>query len=277
MVFHIASLKAEDKPMVIASAFILVILSIGTVYTLSTQGSAPLLSPGYLLQQLQTGSFLGIVAAGMMVVILLGHIDLSVAWTMTAAAMMATTVGGEMAIPTGIAVGAAVGLVNGFGVAYLRVPSMIFAIFVWLAVSVVIAVMLKRTAFGREIYVTGNREVAAYLSGIRTRRVILGSFVVSGICAALAGVMLAGYSARAYQGMGNPFLLPAIAAVVIGGTRILGGQGRYIGTLIGVILIVLLNSVLSIMQMPEAGRQVIYGSVIISMLLVYGRGNKVHS
>ena len=319
MALHIPSLKAEDKPMVIASAFILVILSIGTVYTLSTQGSAPLLSPGYLLQQLQTGSFLGIVAAGMMVVILLGHIDLSVAWTMTAAAMMATTVGGEWAIPTGIAVGAAVGLVNGFGVAYLRVPSMIFtlgvdsvlrglmvahtggfapqdsatplmrtlaadrflgipsAIFVWLGVSVVIAVMLKRTAFGREIYVTGNREVAAYLSGIRTRRVILGSFVVSGICAALAGVMLAGYSARAYQGMGNPFLLPAIAAVVIGGTRILGGQGRYIGTLIGVILIVLLNSVLSIMQMPEAGRQVIYGSVIISMLLVYGRGNRVHS
>lgn len=319
MASGIPSLKTEDKPMVIASAFILVILCIGTLYTLSTQGSAPLLSPGYLLQQLQTGSFLGIVAAGMMVVILLGHIDLSVAWTMTAAAMMATTVGGEWAIPTGIAVGAAVGLVNGFGVAYLRVPSMIFtlgvdsvlrglmvahtggfapqdsatplmralaadrllgipsAIFVWLAVSIVIAVMLKRTAFGREIYVTGNREVAAYLSGIRTRRVILGSFVVSGICAALAGVMLAGYSARAYQGMGNPFLLPAIAAVVIGGTRILGGQGRYIGTLIGVILIVLLNSVLSIMQMPEAGRQVIYGSVIICMLLVYGRGNKVHS
>jgi len=319
MNLSIPNLKPEDKPIVIASAFILVILGVGTAYTLSTQGSAPLLSPGYLLQQLQTGSFLGIVAAGMMVVILLGHIDLSVAWTMTAAAMMATTVGGEMAIPIGIAIGAGVGLVNGFGVAYLRVPSMIFtlgvdsvlrglmvahtggfapqdaatplmrtlaasktlgvpnAIFVWLVISVVIAMMLKRTAFGREIYVTGNREVAAYLSGIRTRRVIMGSFVVSGICAAMAGVMLAGYSARAYQGMGNAFLLPAIAAVVIGGTRILGGQGRYIGTLIGVILIVLLNSVLSIMQMPEAGRQVIYGSVIICMLLVYGRGSKVHS
>lgn len=319
MNLSIPNLKPEDKPIVIASAFILVILGVGTAYTLSTQGSAPLLSPAYLLQQLQTGSFLGIVAAGMMVVILLGHIDLSVAWTMTAAAMMATTVGGEMAIPIGIAIGAGVGLVNGFGVAYLRVPSMIFtlgvdsvlrglmvahtggfapqdaatplmrtlaasktlgvpnAIFVWLVISVVIAMMLKRTAFGREIYVTGNREVAAYLSGIRTRRVIMGSFVVSGICAAMAGVMLAGYSARAYQGMGNAFLLPAIAAVVIGGTRILGGQGRYIGTLIGVILIVLLNSVLSIMQMPEAGRQVIYGSVIICMLLVYGRGSKVHS
>lgn len=313
------SLKSEDKPILIASAFILVILSVGTAYTLTTQGSAPLLSPGYLLQQLQTGSFLGIVAAGMMVVILLGHIDLSVAWTMTAAAMMATTVGGDLAIPVGIAIGLGVGLINGFGVAYLRVPSMIFtlgvdsvlrglmiahtggfapqdtatplmrtlasskllgipcAIFVWLAVSIVIAVMLKRTAFGRQIYVTGNREMAAYLSGVRTRRVILGSFVVSGVCAAMAGVMLAGYSARAFQGMGNAFLLPAIAAVVIGGTRILGGQGRYAGTLVGVILIVLLNSVLSIMQMPEAGRQVIYGSVIICMLLVYGRGSKVHS
>ncbi|KGF69508.1 ABC transporter permease [Hoeflea sp. BAL378] len=319
MKIAIPSLKSEDKPIFIASGFILVILSVGTVYTLSTQGTAPLLSPGYLLQQLQTGSFLGIVAAGMMVVILLGHIDLSVAWTMTAAAMMATTVGGDLAIPVGIAIGVGVGLVNGFGVAYLRVPSMIFtlgvdsvlrglmvahtggfapqdsatplmralassklmgipsAIFVWLAVSLVIAIMLKRTAFGRQIYLTGNREMAAYLSGVRTRRVILASFVVSGVCAAMAGVMLAGYSARAFQGMGNAFLLPAIAAVVIGGTRILGGQGRYAGTLVGVILIVLLNSVLSIMQMPEAGRQVIYGSVIICMLLVYGRGNKVQS
>jgi ribose transport system permease protein len=77
--------------------------------------------------------------------------------------------------------------------------------------------------------------------------------------------------------MGDAYLLPAIAAVVIGGTHILGGHGRYLGTLVGVILIVLLNSVLSIMQMPEAGRQIIYGSVIIAMLLVYGRGAKVTS
>ena len=77
--------------------------------------------------------------------------------------------------------------------------------------------------------------------------------------------------------MGDPYLLPAIAAVVIGGTNILGGRGRYLGTLVGVILIVLLNSVLSIMEMPEAGRQVIYGGVIILMLLVYGRGEEVTS
>src|SRR5947208_2788705 len=74
------------------------------------------------------GSFLGVVAAGMMLVILMGHIDLSVPWTLAAGAMMATAVGGPLAIPVGLAVGLAVGLVNGLGVAYLRVPSMIFTL-----------------------------------------------------------------------------------------------------------------------------------------------------
>lgn len=316
MQIALSRLRPEDKPVFISAGFVFIILILGTVYTLATQGTAPLFSPNYLLQQLQTGSFLGIVAAGMMMVILLGHIDLSIPWTLTAAAMMATAVGGDLALPTGIAVGVAVGLVNGLGVAYLRIPSMIFtlgvdsvmrglmvwhtggfapqdratplmrmlaadklfgipvAIFVWATVSLVIVLLLSRTAFGRSVYATGNREAAAYLSGIRTRWVIVGAFVASGVCAAIAGILLAGYSTKAYQGMGNAYLLPAIAAVVIGGTRILGGQGRYVGTLVGVTLIVLLNSVLSIMQMPEAGRQVIYGSVIIGMLLVYGRGSR---
>ncbi len=319
MITNFSQIKAEDKPVFIASLFVLAILLVGTAYTLTTQGTAPLLSINYLLQQLQTGAFLGIVAAGMMMVILLGHIDLSVPWTLTAAAMVATAVGGDMALPTGILVGLTVGLVNGLGVAYLRIPSMIFtlgvdsvmrglmvaqtggfapqdqatslmrylaadrllgipvAIFVWAVVSIAIALILTRTGFGRSVYATGNREGAAYLSGIRTRAVIIGAFMISGLCAGIAGVLLAGYSAKAYQGMGTPYLLPAIAAVVLGGTRILGGQGRYLGTLVGVVLIVLLNSVLSIMQMPEAGRQVIYGTVIVGMLLVYGRGGKVTS
>jgi ribose transport system permease protein len=311
-------LGPDDKPIVFAAGFVLLILFVGTGYTLFTQGSAPLLQPQYLLQQLQVGSFLGIVAAGLMLVILLGHIDLSAPWTLTAAAMMATAVGGPWAIPAGIGVGLLVGIVNGLGVAYLRVPSMIFtlgmnavmrglmvahtggfapqtaatdlmqylavariggvipaALLVWLAVSVVVVVILTRMTLGRAIYAIGNRERAAYLSGINTNRVILIAFALSGAAAGLAGVLLAGYSTKAYQGMGDTYLLPAIAAVVIGGTNILGGRGRYLGTLVGVILIVLLNSVLSIMQMPEAGRQIIYGTVIISMLLVYGREGRL--
>jgi ribose transport system permease protein len=311
-------LAPEDRPVVVAAGFVLVILAVGTAYTLQTQGTATLLSPTYLLQQLQVGAFLGIVAAGMMLVILLGHIDLSIPWTIAAAAMMATAVGGPAAIPVGLAVGLAVGLVNGFGVAYLRIPSMIFtlgvnavlrglmvahtggfapqtaatplmqwlavgkvagvpvALLVWAGVSLLAVALLNRTALGRSIYAIGNREAAAYLSGVPTRRVLIATFALCGMAAGLAGTLLAGYSTKAYQGMGDAYLLPAIAAVVIGGTNILGGSGRYLGTLVGVILIVLLNSVLSIMQMPEAGRQVIYGLVIIGMLLVYGRGRKVN-
>nr|HMN87361.1 ABC transporter permease [Bauldia sp.] len=200
------AVSPENKPILIASLFVVAILLAGTAYTLSTTGTAPLLSPGYLLQQLQTGSFLGICAAGMMMVILLGHIDLSVPWTLTAAAMTATAVGGDWALPTALAVGLSVGLLNGVGVAFLRIPSMIFtlgvdtvlrglmvaqtggfapqdsatplmlylakerilgipvAIFVWAATSIVIAVILTRTGFGRSIYATGSREAAAFLS-----------------------------------------------------------------------------------------------------------------
>ena len=312
-------LSRDDRPIVIAALFIVIILIAGTAYTMQRFGSAPLLSPNYLMQQLQIGAFLGVVAAGAMIVILISQIDLSVPWTLTAAAMMATTVGGPWAIPVGLAVGLAVGVFNGLGVAYLRVPSMIFtlgvnavmrglmvahtggfapqtaatdlmrtlaadrwfgvpaALYVWLGVSVLVAGMLQRTLLGRYIYALGNKEAAAYLAGVNTRAVTVACFALSGLMAGLAGVLLAGYSQKAYQGMGDAYLLPAIAAVVIGGTNILGGRGRYLGTLVGVILIVLLNSVLSIMEMPEAGRQVIYGGVIILMLLVYGRGERVTS
>jgi ribose transport system permease protein len=206
------------------------------------------------------------------VVIPHGHIDLSVTWTIAAAAMMATAVGGPWALPVGIGIGLAVGLVNGFGAAYLRVPSMIFTLGVnavlrglmvmhtggfapqthstplmeflavgrvmgepmalggWIAVSILLIVMLQKTPLGRYIYAVGNREAAACLSGVNTRLVLVAAFMLCGACAATAGVLLAGYSTKAYQGMGDAYLLPAIPAVVIGGTNILGGQGRYLGT-----------------------------------------------
>jgi ribose transport system permease protein len=74
--------------------------------------------------------------------------------------------------------------------------------------------------------------------------------------------------------MGDAYQLPAIAAVVLGGTHILGGRGTYLGTVVGVVLITLLQSILSVMQIPEMGRQVAYGLLIIAMLLVYGRGRR---
>jgi ribose transport system permease protein len=311
-----AYLRTLDRPFLVACGFIVLILIAGTVYTMVTQGTMTFLSATYLLQQLKIAAFLGIVAAGMMLVILLGQIDLSVPWTIAASAMLATAVGGDLAFPVGLGIGLLVGIFNGLGVAFLRIPSMIFtlgvntvlrglmvmltggfsptttatplmdflaktdlagiptAALVWAAVSLVIVFILTRTPMGRYIYAIGNREAATYLSGVNTRLVLVASFALCGLCAAIAGMLLAGYSSKAYQAMGDAYLLPSIAAVVIGGTNILGGQGRYSGTVVGAILIVLLQSVLSVMQMPEAGRQIIYGLVIIVMLIVYGRGQK---
>jgi ribose transport system permease protein len=314
-----AVLKSVDKPVLIAFGFILVMLAAGSLY------SSSFLSANYLLQQLQVAAFLGIIASGLMLIILLGHIDLSIPWIVTVGGMMSTAAAGwwgdagaALAIPIGIACGLLFGIFNGLGVAFLRIPSMIFtlgvnavaqglmvlhtggfapqdhatdlmhwlatgrtvlgipnALFVWLAVGIAIVFILRRTPLGRYIYAIGNQEGATYLSGVNTRAVLIACFGISGMCSALAGVMLAGYSTKAYQAMGDPYLLPAIAAVVLGGTHILGGRGSYLGTIAGVILISLLQSILSVMQIPEAGRQVIYGIVIITMLLVYGRGERV--
>jgi ribose transport system permease protein len=314
-----AVLKSVDKPVLIAFGFILVMLAAGSLY------SSSFLSANYLLQQLQVAAFLGIIASGLMLIILLGHIDLSIPWIVTVGGMMSTAAAGwwgdtgaTLAIPIGVACGLLFGIFNGLGVAFLRIPSMIFtlgvnavaqglmvlhtggfapqdhatdlmhwlatnrtvlgipnALFVWLAVGIAIVFILRRTPLGRYIYAIGNQEGATYLSGVNTRAVLIACFGISGMCSALAGVMLAGYSTKAYQAMGDPYLLPAIAAVVLGGTHILGGRGSYLGTIAGVILISLLQSILSVMQMPEAGRQVIYGVVIIVMLLVYGRGERV--
>jgi ribose transport system permease protein len=291
------------------------------------------LSLDYLVQQLQIASFLGIVATGMMLVILLGHIDLSVPWTIGIGGMMATAATGFFgagaewfAIPFGILCGMAVGLVNGLGVAYLRAPSMIFTLGVnavaqglmvyhtggfappedalplmrelavgrlipgipnplllWIAIGAVTVFMLTQTTLGRRIYAVGNKERAVYLSGVDAKLVVLVCFVISGACAAATGILLSGWANRSYQAMGDPYLLPAIAAVVLGGANVLGGKGTYIGTVAGVILITLLQSILSVVQpqnifaqigitvSAEAVRQIAFGTVIIGMLLLYGR------
>ena len=300
----------------VATAFgcIVLLLLLGSLY------SSNFLHLDYLLLQLKVASFLGVIATGAMLVILLGQIDLSAPWTITTGAMMSCAAaaygpaGVALAIPFGILCGVLIGIVNGIGVAYLRIPAMIItlatnavaqglmvvytggfspqdeateamryiatgflipgvpnAVLVWLVVGAGAVFLLTRTSFGRAVYGIGNSERAAYLSGIDTRRILVIAFAITGGLAAFGGVLLAGYSSKAAQSMGDVSLLPAIAAVVLGGTSILGGRGSYLGTVAGAILITLLQSILSVMQIPEAGRQVIYGIVIVIMLLLYGR------
>lgn len=311
-------LRKIDPAVATAYACIVVLLVLGGLYNSS------FLSLEYLLQQLKVASFLGVIATGMMIVILLGQIDLSVPWVVTVGGMMAATatawgpLGTALAIPFGLLCGVVLGVLNGIGVAYLRIPSMIItlainavaqglmvvhtggfspkdsasdtmrfiatgnsivgipnALVVWAIIGVVVMFLFTRTTFGRAVYAIGNRERAAYLSGVNTQRVVLIAFAISGGLSAFGGILLAGYASKAAQAMGDPYLLPSIAAVVLGGTSILGGRGSYYGTVAGVILITLLQSILSVMQMPEFGRQVIYGFVIVSMMLIYGRGRRL--
>jgi ribose transport system permease protein len=309
--------RRVDPAIVSAFGCIVALLLVGSLY------SSSFLSPEYLLQQLKVASFLGVIATGAMIVILLGQIDLSVPWVVAVGGMMSTAVAGfgpigqVLAIPAGVACGVVLGLVNGAGVAYLRLPSMVVtlavnavaqglmvvhtggfspqdasspamrfiatghsvfgipnALLVWVAIGAGAVFLLARTTFGRVVYAIGNRERAAYLSGAHTRLVVLASFALAGGLSAFGGVLLAGYASKAAQAMGDPYLLPAIAAVVLGGTSILGGRGHYLGTVAGVILITLLQSILSVMQIEEWRRHVIYGVVIVTMLLVYGRGRR---
>lgn len=275
------------------------------------------LTATYLLQQLQIASFLGILAAGAMLVILLGHIDLSFPWILTGAAIIVTTLGGasqpwlvHMAIPFGLAFGFAIGLLNGVVVAKLRIPSLVWtlavnsmllgiaiyyqgahrpqgqapdlvkalavgttlgipnAFLLWLAVSAFVVFLLRGTTFGKMLYAIGNNEKAVFLAGARPERTTILAFALSGLLAGLVGVLLAGYANQAYQGMGNPYLMPTIAAVVIGGTSILGGRGNYAGTFVGAFFVTLLLSILSVIQMQEASRQIIFGALILLMLII---------
>jgi ribose transport system permease protein len=158
------------------------------------------------------------------------------------------------------------------GRSLLGIPN---ALLVWIVIGSATVFLLHRTMMGRAIYAVGNRERAAYLSGVDTRRVTLLCFVIAGACSAAVGVLLTGYSTKAYQAMGEAYLLPAITAVVLGGTNIMGGRGSYLGTVVGVVLITLLQSILSVIQIPDMVRQVIYGGIIIVMLLIYGRGRRM--
>ncbi|MBG6206367.1 ABC transporter permease [Labrenzia sp. DG1229] len=270
----------------------------------------------YLTQQLQIAAFLGLLATGATIVILLGHIDLSVPWVLTGAAILSTALVGSgdplltaLAVPAALAFGALIGIVNGIGVAILRIPSMVWTLainsillglavlntggfnpkgeasplmvsmasgrvlglpmsfLIWMAVCAVITLFLTRTPFGRYLRSIGYNEKATFLSGVSTPSVVFAAFALAGMCSAMGGVLLAGYANQAYQSMGDPFLLPTIAAVVIGGTSILGGRGGLFGTVGGALFITLLTSILSVMQIGDAWKSIVFGVIILAMLL----------
>lgn len=267
-------------------------------------------------------SFVGLVAAGQTLVVLVGGIDLSVPWVLNGAAILFVTTSlgqNDRTLPSILAslgAGLLVGLINGVAITYLDIPAVVMTLgmdgvaegltlglsngltcgacasyapgvvqavvhgrlwgiptelYLWLAVIAALTFTLNFTAFGRYVYAIGNNVQASFLSGVNVKQITIVLYMLSGMFSALAGIILVGFGGQASLGMGDPYLFQSIAAVVIGGVYILGGRGHYLGTVAGSISLVALVSVLLAMRMPEYGRSMIYGIVILVLLLLYGR------
>ena len=144
----------------------------------------------------------------------------------------------------------------------------------WFGVIVAATFGLSFTTFGRKVYASGNNATAAFLAGVNVRLVTLTLYMLSGLFAALAGIVLVSYSGQPTLGMGDPFLFQSIAAAVIGGISILGGRGSYLGTVAGAVSLVGLISLLQAENMPEYGRSIVYGVAILVVLVLFGREEK---
>jgi ribose transport system permease protein len=268
------------------------------------------LSTGHLSSMSVTAAYIGIIAIGETLVLLLGGIDLSIPYTINLAAVLVVgfqfanmSTGRDLALV--LLIGAGVGLVNGLGIAVLNISPLVMTLgmnsvlqgvsliytngsplgsapgfvttlstgtagipyvdMLWVGLIVVVTLVLVFTTFGRSIYSVGSNRRASELSGLPVRRTIVVAYALSGLSAALGGILLVGYSGQAYLGMGDNYLLPAIAVVVIGGTSIFGGKGSYLQTVAGALLITVIESALVTIQVDQAGQDVLYGAIILLM------------
>jgi ribose transport system permease protein len=136
-------------------------------------------------------------------------------------------------------------------------------VFLVLAFVVFAVVLLDRTVFGRSVYAVGNSPRASFLSAVGVNSTITRVYMLSGFCSALVGILATGFSGQASLGMGDDFLLPSIAVVVVGGTLITGGRGHYLGMIGGVLLLTALQTLLAGTTWPHAVRDIIFGGVVL--------------
>ncbi|HET7722739.1 MAG TPA: hypothetical protein VFK43_22420, partial [Acidimicrobiales bacterium] len=142
---------------------------------------------------------------------------------------------------------------------------------VFLPIAAFVLLLLRRTGYGRLLYAIGDNPVAARLSGARAWQVIIVLYMLSALLAALAGFLYSGFSNVASVTLVDSAVLPSVAAAVIGGTSIMGGRGGYGGTIVGALILTVLTSLLSILGLPEAVRQVLFGSIIVAVAAAYTR------
>lgn len=153
--------------------------------------------------------------------------------------------------------GRTLGMPNGL---FLFVP---FALFIlWL---------MRATGFGRLLFALGSNEKAAKLSGVKSWQVLMALYALSGLIAALAGLLYLGMIRAPSLNLANPLLLPSVAAAVIGGTSIFGGRGSFAGAIVGALILRVLDTMLTLLQMPEGARTAMFGLIILAVTALYVR------
>jgi ribose transport system permease protein len=141
----------------------------------------------------------------------------------------------------------------------------------WGLLAVVIVVGLRRTGYGRLVYATGNNRVACRLAGVRVWQVLLVTYAAAGLLSALGGIVLSGATNVADRGLAEPYLLPSVAAVVIGGTSVFGGSGGYAGTVLGSLILTIVAGLLVVIHAPSEVGQIVNGGLILVVAAAYAR------
>lgn len=154
---------------------------------------------------------------------------------------------------------------------FLGVPDIIY---IWAAVTAIAMFVFHFTKTGVTLYGVGSNEKAAVLKGVDVKRLRLWVFGFSGAISTVTGLLLLGYIGTAFLDIGSKYMLPSIAAATIGGISIQGGSGNYLGVVGGAFVLTVISAVLVSIQLGEAGRQIVYGIVILILLTIYGRETK---
>ncbi len=157
-----------------------------------------------------------------------------------------------------------------------RTMSMPNGLFLFVPFALFIFWLMRFTGFGRLLFALGSNENAAKLSGVKSWQVYLALYALSGVIAAVAGLLYLGMIRQTSLSLANPLLLPSVAAAVIGGTSIFGGRGSFAGAIVGALIIRVLDTMLTLMQMPEGARTALFGLIILAVTAIYVRitGNR---
>ncbi len=143
-----------------------------------------------------------------------------------------------------------------------------FPVIIMFIVFIILYVLLHKTAFGKSVYAIGGNEKAAYISGVKLNKVKIIIYSISGIMASISGLIITSRLSSAQPTAGASYEMDAIAAVVLGGTSLSGGKGRILGTLIGALIIGVLNNGLNIIGVSAFWQQVVKGVVILIAVLI---------